>query len=77
MTSPEILPQSPGDKINAEMAEDLENSSIKGDAAGENQRMEVTEEEVCIYPAVKVEIDSDGMFGPRIRGFVARLIRPS
>lgn len=49
---PEILPQSPSDKSRADMAEDIENGSNKGNTIAGNPRVEVTEEEARIYPAV-------------------------
>jgi hypothetical protein len=80
MSSPEIQQESPTDKVELQVAEDVENNSTKADATGDNNaRVEITEEEV-LHPTV------DGsqkcrpltlLLGSRIREFVARLIKPS
>jgi hypothetical protein len=43
-SEPQILPQSPSDKAEFDMAEDIENGSTKGDATAGNAQVEVTEE---------------------------------
>jgi hypothetical protein len=74
---PQILPQSPSDKAEVDMAEDIENGSTKGDATAGNVQVEVTEEEVRTYPAVQLERASNKRYCARIREFVARLIKLS
>jgi hypothetical protein len=77
MAGPGILPQSPSDKGRADMAEDIENGLNKGNAAAGNPRVEVTEGEVSIYPALQLERAPDKTFYSRIRESVAKPIKRS